>query len=202
MSNDDALQQLQDLLKLNTELLQAQNRANELKSEELRLQSESLKNEQGRIDLERQNKALQREALNRAERRLQEVLQRYAGLAERVEILINYAQKNLFKDDAFRDILSNISERFEEIERAMNLILIDKLDTPHLKMEAERTIDRISNNLDKTSKQRQLLSYRKSLNRLKERQAEGEDDLRLLNQIDNINLRIGELEKELSKWEA
>ena len=90
MSEEDALIQLQSLLRVNGELLEAQNKANELKEEELLLKKQELQAEQDRIDLERQNKALQREALNRAEKRLQEVLHRYAGLAERVEILITY----------------------------------------------------------------------------------------------------------------
>lgn len=199
MSEQDALEQLHNLLKVNSELLEAQNKANLLKEEELRLKAESLKVEQDKIDLERQNKALQREALNRAEIRLQEVLQRYVGLAERVEILISYATKNLFKDDAFRDILAALSEKFEVFERAIMLALMDKLDSPHVQKEASDIVDKLGQSLNKASKQRQLSLYYKNLNRLEERRAEGDENIELLNRIDAMKENIERLELELGR---
>lgn len=199
MSEQDALEQLQYLLKVNTELLQSQNKANELKEQELQLKSESLKIEQDKIEIERQNKALQREALNRAETRLQEVLSRYVGLAERVEILISYAQKNLFKDDAFKDILASLSERFETFELAIMLALMEKLDSPHVQKKAEKVTGDISTSLTKASKQRQLLSYYKSLNVIEEQIAEGRDDLRIINKRDEIKDSIADLEEQLGR---
>ncbi len=199
MSEQDALEQLQNLLKINTELFEAQNKANDLKEEELRLKSESLKLEQDKVDLERQNRELQRQALNRAETRLQEVMQRYSGLAERVEILISYAQKNLFKDDAFKDMLAQLSERFETFERAMMLAIMEKLESPQIQTEALKTVKELDKSLNEASRRRQLSSYYKNLNKLKEREAEGEDDLKLLNKIDNITEKIAELENELGR---
>jgi hypothetical protein len=199
MSEQDALEQLQNLLRINAELLEAQNKANDLKEQELKLKSDSLKIEQDKVDLERQNRELQRQSLNRAETRLQEVLQRYTGLAERVEILISYAQKNLFKDDAFKDILAQLSERFETFERAIMLAIMEKLDSPQIKAEANEAIKAINISLNRASKQRQLSSYYKSLNRLKEKEAEGEGDLKLLNKIEDISEKIEELEKELGR---
>lgn len=199
MSEQDALEQLQNLLRVNTELLQSQNKANDLKEEELKLKSESLKTEQDKIDLEKQNRELQRHALNRAESRLQEVLQRYVGLAERVEILINYAQKNLFKDDAFKDILAQLSERFETFELAMMLALMEKLDSPHVQNKAGEVVDDMSRTLDRTSKQRQLMSYQKSLNVIKEQIAEGDESVNLINKRDRIESTIRQLEAELGR---
>lgn len=199
MSEQDALEQLHLLLKTNSDLLQSQNKANELKEEELRLQAASLKLEQDKVELERQNKILQREALNRAESRLQEVLQRYVGLAERVEILISYAQKNLFKDDAFKDILAQLSERFETFELAMMLALMEKLDSPHVQSKAEEVIGDMGNTLNRSSKQRQMRSYQKSLNVIEEQIAEGDDSVRLINKRDKIKESICKLEEELGR---
>lgn len=199
MSEQDALEQLHNLLKVNSELLEAQNKANLLIEEKLRLEAESLKVEQDKIDLERQNKALQREALNRAETRLQEVLQRYVGLAERVEILISYAQKNLFKDDAFKDILGQFSERFETFELAIMLALMEKLDSPHVQAKAGVVVDDLSITLTKASKQRQLIAHYKNLNNLEERIAEGDDALSLINKRDKTKATIARLEEELGR---
>lgn len=199
MSDEDALIQLQSLLRVNGELLEAQNKANELKEEELLLKKQELQAEQDRIDLERQNKALQREALNRAEKRLQEVLHRYAGLAERVEILITYAQKNLFKDDAFKDMLAQLSERFETFERAMMLGIMEKLDSPYVQNEARDTVGQLGSSLNVASKRRQLSSHYKNLNKLLEQQADGDDSLIISNKIDKARENIERLEQELGR---
>jgi hypothetical protein len=199
MSDDDALQELHNLLKVNTELLEAQNKANLLKEEELKLKSESLKLEQDKIDLERQHRELQRQALNRAETRLQEVLQRYAGQSERIEILISYAQKNLFKDDAFRDVLAAISERFETFELAIMLALMEKLDSPHVQNKGEEVVGQLGNSLNRSSKQRQLMAHYKNLNILEERLAEGDDSLPLINKRNRIKEEIERLEQELGR---
>lgn len=199
MSEEDALEQLQNLLKANSLLLEAQTKANELKEEELSLKSQALKLEQDKVDLERQNRELQRHALNRAESRLQEVLQRYVGLAERVEILISYAQKNLLKDDAFKDILAALSERFETFELAMMLALMEKLDSPHVQDKAEEVIGDMGHALTRASKQRQMISYQKSLNIIEEQIAEGDDSVRLINKRDKIKKSMVELEEELGR---
>lgn len=199
MSEQDALEQLHELLKVNSELLQSQNKANDLKEEELRLKVLSLQAEQDKIELERQNKALQKEALNRAEARLQEVLQRYVGLGERVEILIRYVEKNLFTDDAFKDILAALSERFETFELAIMLALMDKLESPAIQTKATEVIKGLGNTLSVASKQRQLTSHQKNLNILEEKIAEGDDNLRVINKRDNIKKEIERLEEELGR---
>lgn len=197
MSEQDALAQLQHLLQVNAELLQAQHEANRLKEEELKIKEAALKIEQDKIDLERQNRALQKEALNRAESRLQEVLQRYVGLAERVEILIGYAQKNLLKDDAFKDILAALSERFETFELGMMLALMDKWESPHIQEKAHEIVDKFNDSLSVASKKRQLMSYSKNLNTLEEQIAEGEDSIKILNKRDRMKEEIERLKNEL-----
>lgn len=198
MGEQEAITGLQELLRVNRELLEAQNTANELKDKELSQKELFLAQEQARIELERQNNELKKLALNRAESRLNEVLQRYVGLGERVEILIGYAQKNLLKDDAFKDILANLSERFETIERSMMFALMEKLAGHQIREEVEDTIDTISDSLIQSSKKRQLLSLVKNLNILKEQKAQGDDSLLVLNKIDKLEEEIARLHGELN----
>lgn len=202
---DAAIDQLHQLLQVNSELLQAQNEANKLKdqelslkAQELALEQQKLAQEQAKVELEKQNRDLQRRAINRAETRLNEVLQRYVGLAERVEILISYAQKNLLRDDAYKDILVQLSERFETVERAVLLALVDKLDSPHIMKEAEETIGKLDYSLARASKQRQLSSKYKGLNKLKEKEAEGDESILVLNKIEKLEQEITELEEWLN----
>lgn len=201
MTEQDALEELHRLLQVNTQLLEAQSKANLLKEQELRLQKEAVENERRKLDIEAQNKALQRESLNRAESRLQEVLRRYLGLAEQTEIIIGYAQKHMFKDDAFRDLITSLSERFETVERAVMLVLIERLDSPHLKSEGSRLVDELGKNLLLPSKKRQLKTQYQNLAILEERKAEGDESLELINRIAKVKKEIEALEEEIDALE-
>lgn len=197
MSEQDALEQLQALLKINAELVQAQNRANELKEQELALKHDEVSNQARTLDLEAQRIALEKERLKRAEARLHEVLNRYVGQAERADVLLNYMEKHTFNDDALCDFLEQFSKRFETVEHAAMLTLMAKLESPHVRQQAEQAIGEFDESLTRASKQRQRFSYQKSLNKLEEQRAEGDSGVKLLNEIDRIRSEIARLEEEL-----
>lgn len=206
MSEQDALDQLQELLKAHAALIEAQDRANELKGQELEIRRLETENKARELDQERERLNLERERLNRAEARLQEVLQRYVGLADcildqgkQVSVLVTYFQKSAFGDDAHRDFLEWLSERIARLERGQMLNLMERVDSPQVQRELQATINGHAQSLTKESKRRQLTSYRKSLNKLEERRAEGDEDLEVLNKIERIKEEIIRLESELSR---
>lgn len=189
-TTNEALDKLSELLAAQTELATQQAEANRLKIEELRLQATEAENEARRLDLEAQGLDLERKRINRAEARLQEVIQRYSTASNQLITL----------DDAFGETVQRVIERMRaiedsqrDIEKGLYALLSQSL------AEIQDSFDTVKRRMIKGQLQGVITQHYENLQKLEERAARRGDDVpvSLSNQIDTEKEKIEELETRL-----
>jgi len=182
ISPETATELLQSLLAQQTKLTIEQNRASDLQEQELRQKQQDLDNQAKEL-------ALRRETLNRAEARLQEVLQRF----------ISAENKLITLDDAFGETVQRIIVAMREITAA--LIDVEKSNYALLTQNSSDIRDaRLGSpdRLQRMRKQELLLQHQETLHTLQlQAAAHGslEAPVKLLRQIEAEQAAIEELEK-------
>lgn len=105
---DNALSQLHTLLESQAILTAAQLESNRLAEEALKLERDKADNHARELDLQAQDLAIRRETLNRAEKRLQEVLERF----------ISAETKLVTVDDSFGETVQRVIIAIRELTSA------------------------------------------------------------------------------------
>lgn len=105
---NNALSQLHTLLESQATLTAAQLEANRLTEETLKVERDKADNHARELDLQAQDLALKRQTLNRAEKRLQEVLERF----------IQAESKLITTDDAFGETVQRMIVAIRELTAA------------------------------------------------------------------------------------
>lgn len=189
---DQASNLLQQLLETQTLLAQEQAAANRLKEEELKVRAAEAENERRRLDLEAQDLALKRETLNRAEKRLQEVLERF----------IQAETKLITTDDSYGETVQRVMVSIRlltsaqiDIEKALYALLSQSsADVRDARLASPQRLERLRN-------QELLLQHQETLHTLKlQAAAHGtlETPVKLIRSIENEEQEIAELEEKLS----
>lgn len=188
---DAAISKLQQVLDSHSELAKAQNDANKLKEEELKLERDKAENHRRELDLQSQDLALKRETLNRAESRLQEIVQRY----------VNAENKLITIDDAFGETVQRLIEQLREVQDALRdvekalLALLTREST-----EIHESRQSIKSRREKEKLQDLLLQHTKNLYELEQRAARrgaGNVPVDLINDIEQEKKIIAELDAKL-----
>lgn len=190
-----ALKNLQQLFQAQAELAEQQATANRLKEDELRVERDKAENHRRELDLQAQDMALKRETLNRAETRLQEVIQRY----------IQAEAKLITTDDSYGETVQRVIDRLKRIEDAVRDIekgvlalltrdgagIQESRDAIRLRRQLEQVEDLITQHYD-------------NLHALKERAARRGDDVpvALLNDIKREEEAIENLERKKDELET
>jgi len=180
ISPETATELLQSLLAQQTKLTIEHSRANDLQEQELRQKQQAL-------DLQAKEIALRRETLNRAEARLQEVLQRF----------INAESKLITLDDSFGETVQRIIVAMREITAA--LIDVEKSNYALLTQNSSDIRDaRLGSpdRLQRMRKQELLLQHQETLHTLQlQAAAHGslEAPVKLLRQIEAEQAAIEQL---------
>lgn len=189
---EQATDYLKQLLASQTELAIQQAEANRLTSEQLAIDRIKAENHSRELDIQAQGLAIERERLNRAEARLQEVIQRYSIASEKLITL----------DDSFGETVQRIIQAGREIvgalidvEKAQYALLTKNVDDLQ---ESKRILP---GGLRRLRMQELLLQYQETLHNL-QLQAAGhgslEQPVRLTNEIDKTQEKIKELEDQLN----
>jgi hypothetical protein len=143
--------------------------------------------EASRQNLERRREAAQLESISSTEALKQDVRQ----LTFEVRQLLDYIRQNmLLSDDALRDYFEHLSHRIEGLETGMMLVLMNKLDSPQVKQQAQTLIN-------ENHQQRLRSQHVKNLTILEERAAKyGSNNvpLDLQNEIDAEREALRKLE--------
>lgn len=192
IDSQQATDYLKQLLDTQTELATQQAEANRLKSEELAINRIEAENRSRELDIQEQGLAIERERLNRAEARLQEVIQRYSIASEKL----------ITTDDAFGETVQrNMSASREivgalvDVEKAIYALLTKNVD------DLQQGKATMPGSLRKLRTQELLLKHQETLHNL-QLQAAGHGGLdvpvRLLNEIEQTLEKIETLEQQLA----
>ena len=190
---DNALSQLQTLLDSQTALTTAQLEANRLAEEALKVERKKVDNQARELDLQAQDLALKRETLNRAEKRLQEVLERF----------IQAETKLVTTDDNFGETVQRVIVAIRQLtsaqidmEKALYaLISQNSTDIREARLTSPERVSRLRT-------QELLLQHEETLHALQlQAAAHGslETPVKLTKQIDNEIAAIEELTEKLDR---
>ena len=188
---NNALAQLQTLLDSQTALTTAQLEANRLAEDTLRVERDKADNHARELDLQAQDLALKRQTLNRAEKRLQEVLERF----------IQAESKLITVDDSFGETVQRIIVAIRQLtsaqidmEKALYALLSqNSTDIKEARLASPKRLEQLRH-------QELLLQHEETLHALQlQAAAHGslEVPIKLTRQIENEQARIEELSDKL-----
>ena len=188
---NNALAQLQTLLDSQTALTTAQLEANRLAEDTLRVERDKADNHARELDLQAQDLALKRQTLNRAEKRLQEVLERF----------IQAESKLITVDDSFGETVQRIIVAIRQLtsaqidmEKALYALLSqNSTDIKEARLASPKRLEQLRH-------QELLLQHEETLHALQlQAAAHGslETPIKLIRQIENEQARIEELSDKL-----
>ena len=188
---NNALAQLQTLLDSQTALTTAQLEANRLAEDTLRVERDKADNHARELDLQAQDLALKRQTLNRAEKRLQEVLERF----------IQAESKLITVDDSFRETVQRVIVAIRQLtsaqidmEKALYALLSqNSVDIKEARLASPKRLEQLRH-------QELLLQHEETLHALQlQAAAHGslETPIKLIRQIENEQATIEELSEKL-----
>lgn len=188
---NNALAQLQTLLDSQTALTTAQLEANRLAEDTLRVERNKADNHAKELDLQAQDLALKRQTLNRAEKRLQEVLERF----------IQAESKLITVDDSFGETVQRVIVAIRQLtsaqidmEKALYALLSqNSTDIKEARLASPKRLEQLRH-------QELLLQHEETLHALQlQAAAHGslETPIKLIRQIENEQATIEELSEKL-----
>lgn len=145
----------------------------------IRAQLDANRIAQSELNVKRRLEAAQLESISSNESLKQEVRQ----VIIEARKLLEYMQNTALTDDALHDWFEQLSHKVERLETGLMLVLMDKLDSEPVRVEASRLVKNIS----KEHRQKLIMQHRKNLEVLEEQAAAygaGNVPLEIRNQID------------------